>query len=539
MQAEVYDVASGDVGQKTTGVLNLPVVTDKLAVRLAVSYESGGGWIDQPEAGITNGNGTKTLELRGTVLWQPTDRLSVTGMVNVHRAKTRLGLGFEEADRTVDVGIDRSIEMIPKTFDYTLYNLTLDYDLGFANLVSATSYSDFDHQYPYTYIPREGNYSYGFVEGNDDRWIDSHQFSQELRLTSKKGPLQWTLGAYYASNERKMLSLYEYLYSAAGDIYDGGGTLYDNLYYLADSTSKSVSIFGDISYDLTNALTAGVGLRYFHDRQTSLITYVEGAGTTQRATFKSTDPRFYLSWKYTPTTSLYASFGKGFRSGGFNSEPFSPYEPEQIYTYEVGTKGQLADGVVQFDLAAFYTNYKNMVRRRLTLVDGAYLQEASNIGRVEVKGVEFGLALRPYSGLTMSANLAYLHSEIVETSTTDVVNIAGDPTDYTPPWSYTLGANYDFEWAEGVSGFVRADFSYRDAVTYIDRSSFYASALPQRSDSLSLLGARAGATIQGVDVEIYGENLLNQNRSIDPYQAWSNANRTRPRVLGVKLGYDF
>ena len=539
-EAEVYAVASGDVGQKTTGVLNVPLVKNKLALRVAGSYESGGGWIDQPEAGIKNGNGTKTLELRGSLLWQATDRLSVTAMADVHRAKTKLGLGFEEADRTVDVGIDRSIVMMPKKFNYTLYNLTLDYDLGFASLVSATSYSDFDHQYPFTYIPREGNYSYGYVEGNDNRWVHSHQFSQEMRLTSAAGsPLQWTVGAYYAANKRTMLDIYEYLYSAAGDIYSGGGTLYQNLYYYSKGTSKSAALFADVSYDLTDTLTAGAGLRYFHDHQTSLITYVEGAGTTEKANFKSTDPRVYLSWKYTPTTSLYASFGKGFRSGGFNSEPFDPYKPEEILTYEVGTKGQIAGGLVQFDLAGFYTDYKNMVRRRLTLVDGAYLEESSNIGRVHVKGVEFGLALHPYAGLTLAGNLAYLHSEIVATSSDDEVNIVGDPVDYTPPWSYTLSGNYDFHWAANAPGFIRADFSYRDAVTYIDRSSFAPAYLPQRSDSLSLLGARIGATIHGVDVEIYGKNLLNQNRSIDPYQGWSNANRTQPRVLGVKLGYSF
>lgn len=540
IEGEIYDVDSGDVGQRTAATLNIPIVTDTLALRVAGSYASGGGWIDQPEAGIKNGNGTRTLEVRGTLLWQATDRLSATAMVDVHRAKTKLGLGFEEPDRTVDVGIDRSLVLAPKKFDYTLYNLTLDYDLGFASLVSATSYSDFDHHYPFTYIPREGNFSYGYVEGNDDRQVNSHQFSQEVRLTSDTGSFHWTIGGYYASNRRKMETNYEYLYSATGGLYSGNdAVLYDNLYNLTQSTSKSISLFGDVSYDLTDTLTAGGGLRYFHDRQTYLNTYVRGAGSWQRASFESSDPRFYLSWKYLPTTSLYASFGKGFRSGGFNSAPFAPYDPEKILTYEVGTKGQLADGVVQFDLAGFYTNYKDMVRRRLTFVDGASLMESSNIGRVEVKGVELGLALHPYAGLTLTGNLAYLHSEIVATSATDTVNVVGDRTDYTPPWSFTLGGSYDFNWAAGVPGFVRADFSYRDAVTYIDRSSFLASALPQRSDSLSLLGARIGATVQGFDVEIYGQNLLNQNRSIDPYQGWANANRTRPRVIGMKLGRSF
>ncbi|WP_332769517.1 TonB-dependent receptor [Phenylobacterium sp.] len=539
VEGTVYGVAHGETGGRLAGAINLPLVKDVLGLRLAGSIEGGGGWIDQPEAGISDGNGTKLINLRGKLLWAPTDKLEAEAMIQLHRAETKLGLGFEEPDRTVDVGPDRSKRLLPKEFDFTVYNLEVRYDLGFADLVSATSYIDHDHQYPFTYIPRAGNFSFGFVEGNDDRFVEANQFSQEVRLSSSGKPLEWTVGAFFRDAERELIVDYEYLYAPAGDIATGGGTLYDNLYYRDSSSSKSYSLFADAAYHVTERLTLGAGVRYFHDKQTSLIEYAPNTGAQQSESFESVDPRVYVSYRYAEQANLYASVSKGFRSGGFNGAPFEPYDPEKIYTYELGTKASVAGGALQFEVVAFYTSYKDMVRRRLVQVNGAFLSESSNIGEVEVKGVEFGAAWRATPGLTLTANGAYIDSKITDTDPGDVVNVPGDRTDYTPKLSYTLGAKYDFDWAAEVPGFVRVDFEHRDAVTYIDRSSFLASVLPQRSDSVDLLSARIGAEFDQVSVEVFAANITDENRSIDPYQGWANANRTRPRIIGVKVGYAF
>ncbi|WP_300379101.1 TonB-dependent receptor [Henriciella sp.] len=537
VKGEVYTVSEGETGQKGELVFNTPLIEDKLAVRFALGLENGGGWIDQPEAGIEDGNGTELVNARGKILWEPTSNFSAKAMVQIHRAETELGMGYEEPDRTVDVGPDRSKVMIPKKFDFDIYNLELNYDFGFAELTSSTTQIEHDHQYPFTYIPREGNYSFGIVEGNNDRFIDAEQFSQELRLSDAGDRFAWTLGAFYSTGERSFTEDYEYAYAANGDLYQGGGILIDDLYYFSGSTSDSYSLFADGSYDVTDRLTLGAGLRYFHDEQTSLIEDAPGTGTEQSATFESVDPRVYLTYKYAQAATIYASAGSGFRSGGFNREPVEPYDPENILTYELGTKGNTSN--FQYDVAVFFTEYKDMVRRRLTEVNGALLGESSNIGKVEVKGVEAGLAYQPVSGLTLSANAAYLDSEIVETADTDQVNNVGDPTDYTPELSYTLGINYDFDWAPNYPGFARVGFNHRDEVTYIDRSSFLPSALPQSSDALNLLNARAGVQVGNVDLEVYATNITDENKSIDPYQGWANANRTQPRVIGVSAAYSF
>lgn len=539
VEGTLLNVAHGDFGEKFVGVMNAPLVTNVLGVRFATSYERGGGWIDQPEAGIKDGNGTRLLNMRGRLLWTPNADFEALATIQLHRATTELGLGYEEADRTVDIGPDRAKVLIPKVFDYTLGNLELRYHLGFADLVSATTYVDHQHDYPFSYIPRPGNYSYGYVEGNDSRHVRAHQFAEEVRLAASGKRFEWTLGAFYRDGKNQMVDNYEYLYAPAGDIATGGGTLYSNLYYFSSGTSKSWSVFGDATFHFTDRITGGVGVRSFHDKQTGLIEYAPGTGALQSGTFNSVDPRAYLSYKYASSGNVYASFAKGFRSGGFNSAPFGPYDPEKVYTYELGTKAATANGVLQLELAAFLTKYKDMVRRRLVFVSGAYLSESSNIGEVEVKGVEGGFAVRPVRPLTLSLTGAYLNSKITATDAADLVNVPGDRTDYTPRLSFTLGANYEFNWGASAPGYFRIDFSHRDEVTYIDRSSFFPDVLPQKSDPLNLLDARIGAQLDRVRLEVFVLNATDQNKSIDPYQGWANANRTRPRVIGVSAGYQF
>ena len=128
---------------------------------------------------------------------------------------------------------------------------------------------------------------------------------------------------------------------------------------------------------------------------------------------------------------------------------------------------------------------------------------------------------------------------MTEVKALGATNNAGDPVDYVPEFSYTLGANYDFDWSATMPGFFRVDYSYRDKVSYIDLSSFPIENTPQWSDDISLLAARLGMKIGQASVELFGTNLTNQNKWIDPYHDWTNANRTRPREVGVKVGYQF
>ena len=108
-----------------------------------------------------------------------------------------------------------------------------------------------------------------------------------------------------------------------------------------------------------------------------------------------------------------------------------------------------------------------------------------------------------------------------------------------PETSFTLGGQFEFNRGADVPGFVRLDYSYRDEVGYTDRTTFPADNIPQLSDDIGLVDARIGARVGRVDIELFGTNLTDENKWIDPYHGWTNANRTRPRMVGIQVGMDF
>lgn len=521
-------VSGGDSREELQGVINLPIVRDKFGIRIAGLVGQGGGWQDQPQAGIKNGNGQDLDEVRLSALWKVTDSFTVELLGQTHSNHVRLGLGYENPDRTITVGIDRSRVLLPKDFDYDLGNMTLRFDFGGVELMSSSTYIDHDHQYPFSYIGGPETVYGGDLEGTDDRWGHGEMFTQELRLTSAAGGrAHWTVGAFYRHASSDLKAVYDTLFF---------GIEYPDAVYFNEDRWDSTSIYGDLAFDVTDRLQVGAGVRYFEDDQENF----DGANT-YKDSFDSTDPRFYVSYALSDDVRIYANASKGFRSGGFNYAGAPGYEPESLWSYEVGAKGVVADGRFSFDVAAYMTDYDDMLRRGLVFDTNTnqFISITSNIGKVEVQGIEGSINWAATDVFTLYATAAFIDSEIKEVNATDATSLPGDRVDYVPRTSFTVGGVFTFNWAANVDGFARLDYSYRDKVEYTDRTTFPADNVPQLSDDIGLVDARLGAKFGKWNVELFGTNLTDENKWIDPYHAWTNANRTRPRTIGIQVGIDF
>lgn len=525
---EFYTVDGGDAGLGLTGIVNVPIVEDKLALRVASEVRTGGGWQDQPGAGIENGNGEELVHVNAKLLWKPTDSLEVLANFITYNSEYELGLGYENPDRTVYVSDDSTTALIPKIWDYKVYSLEVTYDLDFATLLSSTVYSEMDHQYPFTYNGGEETIYEGGLGGYSHRYNPGDQFTQELRLTSSgDGPLQWTVGAFYRDTERSL------------DIPVGITHYFGSVFpftYNSNNTQESISLFADVSYKITDRLTFGTGIRYFDDKQTETL---DGEPTSEE-TFDSIDPRVYLSYEASEDLNVYASVSKGFRSGGFNGFGLPTFGPEEVWSYELGTKGTFFDGALYLDLAAFYTQYKEMQVRSLVLVDGGVglTSLISNIGEGEVKGLELSFNWKLTDAFSLSGSGTLIDAEITESGEGGIF-ANGDPIDYVAEEAFVLSANYDFNWSDTIPGYARVDYSYRSAMPYTERETFKPEFIPQYSDNISLVNARVGLQRENISFELYATNLFNVNKWIDPYHAWKNANRTRPRTVGINVGLDF
>ena len=259
------------------------------------------------------------------------------------------------------------------------------------------------------------------------------QFSQELQFLYEGDRLSGVLGAYYL--DASAFTAFDVALFTTGAL-PAVGLPGLNAQTLGDVDTKTWSIFGDFTYDLTDQFSLSVGGRYTWDKRTSRIlrtTFVGGysdlfpptdavpiAVTSDfngSATFKEFTPRASLSFKPNANHTFYATYSKGFKGGGFDPRgqtsqapdldgdgdidyadqyEFLSFAPETVDSYEIGWKASLLDDSLFISLAAFKGDYTDVQIPGSVGVDSngdgisdSFVGITSNAGDADVNGVEF------------------------------------------------------------------------------------------------------------------------------------------------------
>ena len=524
----------GAPSQKIESAINVPIIADTFALRIASSFDHEGGWINQPAAGRTDINEQNLTDVRIEGLWKPADQSAVNVMAVIHRNDGGLNMG---EDANGNYTQDFNLTSTPHIKDnYDIYNITATYDFPGVRLLSTTSYMDqakliTDLGYIYPDIPPP---SYDAVY--DSLVLTKSQYvTQEVRLSSNdSGPWQWTFGGSYR-HVQLFQDIPSYYY---GPPTIPGAPLPTAYEFEFTNPSHSLAIFGDTSYKLTDRFTLGIGLRYYLDYQQ----YVSGSDI-QSGNFHSLDPRFYAQYKLTDQVNVYASAAKGFRTGGFNQLNQPKYDPEVVWTYELGTKTLFADGRVSADLAMFYSKYTNYQIIGELPPPEPPTDITSNAGDAKIEGVEWELAWRPGGQWTLNLNGDYLDTAftsinqvLVNGNPTSAFKV-GDPLDSVMKYEYTVSAQRDFDW-DGKRGFTRLEFNQRGPEILRNRSTgpwFY-----DESDTIRMLNFNTGLQYsESLSLGLFAQNLLNDRGLTDPWGIERFGARSRPRTFGVNFAVKF
>ncbi len=509
-----YATEHGDFSERFSGFVNVPVIDDVLGFRVSGTLANIGGWVDQPAAGRKDINDQLIRNVRIKGLWKPADGLDIVGTVVLHRNKgDGLTVG---ADKHYDVDFPNGDPLAREDFvdNYEIYNLTATYDFGGVELMSSTSHVD-AHKYSAGVALKLP----GLETFNRDT-LDSKSFAQEVRLSSSgKRRLNWVVGAFYTDETIDRLQVL--------DLYSEGEFLgVDSL--ASSDKSETVSVFGDISFSVTDRFHLGTGLRYFHDSRKRSRT----AAPDQAGTFESVNPRFYASYDLADNVTLYANVAKGFRSGGFQGNGANrTFDPENVWSYEAGTKGAL-DGF-RWEVTGFYSRYKGY--QAFVLGDGVF-GGLMNAGNAEIYGVDWLFSVDPVKNLTLQFSGNVTDTELVSVLPASTSNITGDRLDYIPDYSLSASAEYRFRWTAETPGFARVDYNQIGPGTVTDRS---LDIVAFRTNTLNMLNARIGLEHGRWGVELFGENLLGENGRQDPLEALGFGTRPRPRVIGAKVKASF
>ena len=344
-------------------------------------------------------------------------------------------------------------------------------------------------------------------------FYSNEQFSQELQLLwDDGGPLTGLIGAYYLDAKADTAFDVRLFTTFAGF----------TAFTQANVDTQTKAIFADFSYDLTDQLSLSVGGRYTWDERTADIlrqNYLGGgspvfggagiafgAPSTDfggSADFNKFTPRASISFQPTPDHNLYASYSKGFKGGGFDPRgvgtnapdtdgtpglsdaeiaSFLSFQPEQVDSYEVGYKGDLADGAVYVALAGFYADYTDVQIPGSVACNvggiATFCGVVSNAGAADIYGLEFetnALLGRDLFGesdeLRFQGSLGWINAEYNEY----ITNIGGVPTDVsdfrevqnTPEWSGSATLGYTTP-AGGGDLYLGSTLSYRSSTTQFE-----------------------------------------------------------------------
>ncbi len=454
---------ASDPGYAGRVSLNVPIVAGELAVRASLFRQDTPGFIDNYVTGRKDQNTLLQQGGRIALLWKPSDQLSIKLTAITQRITS-------DDNAIVARDTDGAVALGPLGGDLTNGNLlrepfrkkvhflasTVTWKLGWAEFTSATSYSrssllgvqDFSAIFGAA-LPEPG------LSGLESRARLS-RFTQELRLASSPGRLQWMLGLYFNDEQTKASQLL-----TAKDIVTGAGVPGFDPIMSADLDSgyREIAAFANATVKLSEAFDITGGLRWARNTQSLhqntarnlLDPLAEGAAhgrSRDDVVTYAISPQYRLS----RNVMFYARVASGYRPGGPN--PILPGVPRQvdadtIVNYEAGFKGDLFDRLLHVDVSVYRIDWKNIQVETTTEQNLSY---GANGGTARSQGVELAALLQPAKGLTLGFNTAYTDAFLTE-AVPDEGWANGARLPAAPRWTRSLTASYGF----AIGGEWRAD----------------------------------------------------------------------------------
>jgi iron complex outermembrane recepter protein len=538
-------------------------LTDTISADLAVSVQR---MNDFYGTNVANGDGVGFEEhtsFRSKVIWEPTDR-----------TKVRFIAGWTERDE--DVGITRQCDRDASAFGCTggqfatpnfhdtnsdmtpyIHNVTKSYsvklnqEFDLFDFVSITSYNDNDN---FQLLDQD---SVALPIVTAPLWQSNETWSQEFQILSnaEDKPYRWIVGLYYWDDESRYDPLNLYGLGIPGGV---------EIEIFSGVETQSVAVFGQMTYDITEATALTLGIRYTEDdrENTGFTRFTLPGGAANEAHFSDSttwsEPtwRVALDHQITDEVMGYLTYNRGFKSGTYNTvnsggAGFPPVDPEILDAYEAGFKADFLDGRLRLNAGAFYYEYENI---QLQKIDGG-IAFLLNAAEAEIKGFEVEGQASLTDNLNIRFGLSYLDSEYtkfqgcpINIPTADafggalgpigagnlkaVGDCSGNELVRAPDYTFNVGFTYFVPTDAGIWG-ASATAAYNDGF-------FWEPGNRNFEDSVTMVnGELSWEDDSGkYKVRIYGKNLLDEEYSIYTTEAQFGDTEApaAPRTWGV--GFD-
>jgi outer membrane receptor protein involved in Fe transport len=576
----------GGLNGSVNASINLPIVNDKLALRVVGTELHNSGWIDRvvvnnfplepdfnPAAGppsvggytrgdvqagsvskrYSNVNDEDLQGIRANLVFAPTDELTITPSVFYQRITQGGYNTFDSPPGKAPATLAHYQPFdIAEPFadQFRLFSLLIKYDLDDVELTSATG--QWSRQEGQTQDLSEDFQELlilpFYLPAALTETDTSQQFSQEFRVASRgQSDFNWLVGAFYSKFRSTFIQ------QSTSDDYIpivGISNLIDER---QPQTIRQYAFFANASYQITPILKATVGLRYYDFKSTMSVydTGVFASGSNDAITVADKEsasgvtPMASLALTPNEDLTVYGTISKGFRPGGGNQlVPVSvcgpdtgaqfTYDPDTVWNYELGEKARLLDRRVTVNSAIYYEDWQN-IQTQVPLPCGFFF--TNNSESAGVYGAELEITARATNALTISLSGGYTHATYAKNSSAGYV--VGDRIPDIPEFTGDISLTYqapafgDYDYLARIEDNLVGPF-----VDY----TFSQNRLP----GYNLVNLRFGLVSDAVSGFFFINNLSNVRTALsDTNSLGANLptfNRVatgQPRTIGVTLKYNF
>ncbi|HEY8876777.1 MAG TPA: TonB-dependent receptor, partial [Roseateles sp.] len=439
----------GGLGHTENAVLNVPLSQDVAALRVAAFNDHEGGYIKAvgKAAGehINDGN---TRGARVSLLVEPMARMKLR-LAHTQQEIQRNGLNTVEYDTTkgeplygdltrhLDTGEAYKLKTRLSSADF-------EYDFGWARLNAIASAQRLDSVTGQDATALlGGNPAFDFV--SLDNAFGLRKQTQELRLTSARGAVEWLAG-FYRTKETGHVG--QRLWARVA----GGGGDMTLTTTGQPSEYRERAFYGDLTCNIDPSWSLTVGARVAKNEQVYTVFVNEELNSSAPSDDTAKTYLATLRYALDKTSNVYFRAASGYRPGGPNSPaidtngqviPGTPatFGHDTLWSYELGYKADLLDKRLNLEAAVFNIDWKDLQQPKAVGASTIVV----NAGKARVRGLELAARYKVDAHWNLDGSLAWTDPKLTEGSL--ALGPSGSRLPNTAKLAFTLGARYAFDLA--------------------------------------------------------------------------------------------
>ncbi|MDG2071238.1 MAG: TonB-dependent receptor [Pseudomonadales bacterium] len=455
------DGLSGDYGwQQFRGVVNAPIIEDKLAARISLVKEERDGYQENIMPGGQDSNDLDASAWRVQFQWEATDNLSLffkaegVDYDGVGQQRERLESAAGYAGNAFQ-GTQADPAELNKVYKNTEEELDLESD---TQLFRAKYL--IEDVVDVTFIAGRSETEWSFVLDADQQSLPlqtvgyssmvSEMDSQELRFTSATdGDLEWLVGFYRMTEQSSQPLL----------VVNSGLPFQTTINNGWAMDTESLAMYSHFTYAMNDEFNLQFGARYSEDEKKGEGRHAVCFTDIIRAPFPPQCPTpneiikaentwsqdtWHLGIDWSPSIDhmVFAKVSTGYKAGGFNlissSTENKTWDPEEVIAFEAGWKGNLMDGRLRLGTSAFHYAYDEL--QVAGIVDFSRL--TFNAAEASISGLELEAVFQPTDGWMITGSLGWLDAEFDDFVAVDPVTVPqGNPLGAPPPVEEDFSGN--------------------------------------------------------------------------------------------------